>query len=51
MKLVSTHALRVALWFALAGFSHNALQAQAMSLPQCIETALADNKNLPGRKI
>ena len=46
MKLVSIHALRVALWFALAGFSHNALQAQAMSLPQCIETALAHNKNL-----
>lgn len=46
MKLVSTHALIVALWFALAGFSHNALQAQAMSLPQCIETALTHNKNL-----
>ena len=46
MKLVNIHILPFILWFALAGFSHNTLQAQAMTLQQCIETALSNNRNL-----
>lgn len=46
MKLVNIHILQIVIWFALAGFSHNTLQAQTMTLQQCIETALSNNKNL-----
>lgn len=46
MKLVNIHILPFVLWFALAGFSHNTLQAQTMTLQQCLETALSNNRNL-----
>lgn len=39
------HPLYMVLWFALADFSHS-LQVQSMTLQQCIETALSNNKNL-----
>jgi len=46
MKLVNIHTLQIVIWFALAGFSHNTLQAQTMTLQQCIESALSNNRNL-----
>lgn len=46
MKLVNIHILLFVLWFALAGLGHNALQAQTMTLQQCTEKALSNNKNL-----
>jgi outer membrane protein TolC len=45
MKLVNTHALAFALMLALTSFG-KALHAQTMSLQQCVETALSNNKNL-----
>lgn len=46
MKLVNIHILRFMVWFALAFGAQNAVQAQAMTLQQCVETALLNNKNL-----
>jgi outer membrane protein TolC len=45
MKLVNIHILGFVFWISLASAS-NVLQAQTMTLPQCLETALANNKNL-----
>jgi outer membrane protein TolC len=46
MKFVIIHLHSFLLWFALFGFDGNILQAQTMTLEQCIKTALSNNKNL-----
>jgi outer membrane protein TolC len=46
MKLVNIHIVVPVGWLALIGFSPIALQAQTMTLQQCTETALSNNKNL-----
>lgn len=46
MKLVNIHFLKILLWLVLIGFSPISLQAQTMTLQQCIEAALSNNKNL-----
>ncbi|MBN8681826.1 MAG: TolC family protein [Chitinophagales bacterium] len=46
MKLVNIHTLRFMVWFALGFGAQNATQAQTMTLQQCVETALLNNKNL-----
>lgn len=46
MKLVNFHILMLGFWFALAGFGRSTLQAQTMTLPQCIDSALSNHKNL-----
>lgn len=44
MKLVNIHSF--VLLLAIAGSGFNSLQAQSMMLQQCLDTALANNKNL-----
>ena len=44
MKLVNIHSFLLLL--AIAGSVFNSLQAQSMTLQQCLDTALANNKNL-----
>jgi outer membrane protein TolC len=44
MKLVNIHSFLLLL--AIAGSGFNSLQAQSMTLQQCLDTALANNKNL-----
>lgn len=46
MKLVNIHLLIALLWLASVGFSPFKLQAQTMTLQQCTEAALSNNKNL-----
>lgn len=46
MKLVNAHILILGFWLALAGFGRNTLQAQTMTLPQCIDSALSNHKSL-----
>lgn len=46
MKLVNAHILMLGFWLALAGFGRSTLQAQTMTLPQCIDSALSNHKNL-----
>ena len=46
MKLVNIHLLRFMAWFALAFGAQIAAHAQTMTLQQCIETAMSNNKSL-----
>lgn len=46
MKLVNIHIPRFVIWFAVAFGAQNAVEAQTMTLQQCVETALLNNKNL-----
>ncbi len=46
MKLVNIHLPRFVIWFAIAFGAQNAVEAQTMTLQQCVETALLNNKNL-----
>lgn len=46
MKLVNIHLLRFVVWMVIAFGVQNALQAQTMTLQQCVETALLNNRNL-----
>ncbi len=46
MKLVNIHLPRFVIWFAVAFGAQNAVEAQTMTLQQCVETALLNNKNL-----
>lgn len=46
MMLVNIHSKVLVLWLILAGFSQVALSAQTMTLQECVETALSNNKNL-----
>lgn len=46
MRLVNIHLLRFVVWLAFVFGAQNATQAQTMSLQQCVETALLNNKNL-----
>lgn len=46
MKLVNIHILGFFCWLLPVGFDNHVLQAQDMSLLQCLETTLANNKSL-----
>lgn len=44
MKLVNIHIPRFVIWFAVAFGAQNAVEAQTMTLQQCVETALLNNE-------
>lgn len=46
MKLVNIHTWGFLIGLAIAGYSSHTLNAQVMTLQQCVDAALAGNRNL-----